>query len=67
MAFSAIINLSSLNGTNGFVLQGEKQDDYSGRSVSRAGDINGDNLDDLLIGAPNAEDISKNWQSISII
>ena len=28
--------LSSLNGTNGFVLNGEKANDYSGRSVASA-------------------------------
>ena len=36
------LHLSSLNGTNGFKLDGEYNDDYSGVSVSAAGDINGD-------------------------
>ena len=44
-------NLSSLNGVNGFKLDGENNDDYSGISVSAAGDINGDGHADLLIGA----------------
>ena len=43
--------LSSLNGTNGFKLDGENNNDQSGFSVSAAGDINGDGVDDLLIGA----------------
>ena len=34
--------LSSLNGTNGFKLDGENNGDWSGVSVSAAGDINGD-------------------------
>jgi hypothetical protein len=48
-----IFNLSSLNGSNGFTLNGNASDS-SGTSVSNAGDINGDNIDDLIIGAPGA-------------
>ena len=47
-----LISLSSLNGSNGFKLDGEATDDESGRWVSAAGDINGDGYVDLLIGAP---------------
>ena len=43
--------LSSLNGANGFKLDGESNGDFSGQSVSAAGDINGDGYADLLIGA----------------
>ena len=48
-------NLSTLNGTNGFILTGIDAFDQSGRSVSSAGDVNGDGYDDLIIGAPWAE------------
>jgi hypothetical protein len=51
-AFPANINLSSLNGTNGFRLSGVAAFDNSGHAVSTAGDVNGDGVDDLLIGAP---------------
>ncbi len=44
-------NLSTLNGSNGFTLTGIDGDDNSGRSVSSAGDVNGDGYDDLIIGA----------------
>jgi hypothetical protein len=52
--FPATLNLSTLDGSTGFRLDGEAQDDYSGRSVSAAGDINGDGVDDLIIGAYGA-------------
>ncbi len=46
-----VINLSDLNGTNGFRLDGEKALDESGFSVSNAGDVNGDGFDDVIVGA----------------
>ena len=53
-AFPANINLSTLNGTNGFRLSGVAALDSLGVAVSTAGDVNGDGVDDLLIGAPLA-------------
>ena len=49
--FSRTIELSELDGSDGFRLNGESTDDYSGRSVSSAGDFNGDGYDDIIIGA----------------
>ena len=53
-SFPAVINLSSLNGSNGFRVDGVATDDLSGHSVSSAGDINGDGLGDLIIGTSSA-------------
>jgi VCBS repeat-containing protein len=50
--FAASFELSSLNGNNGFAINGIAADNASGRSVSRAGDVNGDGIDDLIIGSP---------------
>jgi len=53
--FSSNFELSSLNGSNGFVINGINEDNISGSSVSDAGDINGDGVDDLIIGARLAD------------
>ena len=53
--FAANLDLSTLDGSNGFKLSGVAQDDRSGGSVSAAGDVNDDGFDDLLIGAANAD------------
>ena len=39
----------------GFIIKGISEDDSSGRSVSDAGDVNGDGLDDLIIGATGTD------------
>ncbi|MEO1210418.1 MAG: hypothetical protein AAFX78_12820 [Cyanobacteria bacterium J06638_20] len=54
--FDPSLNLSTLNGRNGFVINGIDADDLSGRSVSGAGDVNGDGFADLIIGASGAND-----------
>jgi hypothetical protein len=54
------INLSDVtNGVGGFVIRGEALGDNSGSSVSNAGDVNGDGLDDLIIGASTADPVNK--------
>jgi hypothetical protein len=51
-----VINLSAIvAGTGGFVINGESAGDWSGCSVSNAGDVNGDGLDDLIVGAVYAD------------
>ena len=49
--FPATIDLATLDGTNGFRLDGIDASDLSGRSVASAGDVNGDGFADLIIGA----------------
>ncbi|MEO1145605.1 MAG: Ig-like domain-containing protein [Cyanobacteria bacterium J06638_22] len=63
--FGASLNLADLDGSNGFVLNGTAANDRSGRSASGAGDINGDGIDDLIIGAyganPNGNDSGESY------
>jgi Ca2+-binding RTX toxin-like protein len=49
------IELSTIGGTGGFVINGACEEHYSGRSVAGAGDVNGDGFADLIVGAPEAE------------
>src|SRR4028119_492938 len=58
--FGASFNLSALNGSNGFAINGIAADDQSGSRVSSAGDVNGDGIDDLIIGAYGADPNGEN-------
>ena len=52
------IDLSTGLGSAGIIIYGANDGDYSGSSVSAAGDVNGDGFDDLIIGAPYAGQVS---------
>lgn len=53
--FHTPFDLLSLNGTNGVIINGiEINNGNYGSSVNKAGDINGDGITDVIIGAPGA-------------
>jgi hypothetical protein len=47
-----VVALTALTAAQGFIIQGDYDGDYAGRSVSTAGDVTGDGFDDLIVGAP---------------
>ena len=50
--FNNPVELSELDGTNGFSIPGVREYEQLGKSVSYAGDVNADGVDDIIIGAP---------------
>ncbi|MEL7333467.1 MAG: integrin alpha, partial [Cyanobacteria bacterium J06560_2] len=52
--FPATFDLSSLDGSNGFVINGITSNSRTGFAVSSAGDINNDGTDDFIVGAYRA-------------
>lgn len=49
-SWPVIFDISSLNGTTGFTIDGINPNDYSGQLVGKTGDVNGDGIADILIG-----------------
>ncbi len=52
---SGNLNLGTL-GSAGFRIDGARKNDHAGWSVAGAGDVNGDGIDDVIVGAPGADD-----------
>ena len=51
-----VLDTSMLAPAHGFILQGDEMGDELGSSVSGAGDVNGDGLADLIVGALFGDD-----------
>ena len=51
-----IVNLTGITAPNGFIIQGDAANDNAGFSVSSGGDVNGDGIADLIVGARSGDD-----------
>ena len=60
-------NLGFLNSSTGFAINGVGPDDFSGSFVRRAGDVNGDGIDDILVAAAGASPNGINSGSTYIV
>ena len=61
------VDLTGLAASDGFIIQGDTAGDYAGTSVSGAGDINGDGIDDLIVGAVGGDDGGSNAGEVYVI
>jgi Ca2+-binding RTX toxin-like protein len=67
-ANNTAVNLSAIaSGIGGFVINGAAVNDYSGRSVSSAGDVNGDGFDDLMVGVYGADPNGRSGSGASYV
>ena len=53
--FAASLDLAALDGSERLPPRRDRRGDQSGFSVAGAGDVNGDGIDDLIVGAPGAD------------
>ena len=63
---SGVFNSSNVSVNNGFVIDGENINDFSGYRLSAAGDVNGDGKEDLIIGAVSYKSRSNKGRSYVI-
>lgn len=61
--FSSVVSLAGVNGSNGFALNDGTASSRFGSAVAGIGDINGDGIADIAVGAPMASTNASNNQA----
>ena len=62
-----LANIGVRNSKRGFRIDGAAAGDYSGRSVSDAGDVNGDGRDDVILGAYSTDNNGRPYSGSAYI
>ena len=65
--FDPTLSLASLNGANGFRIDGALPGDAMGTGVASVGDVNGDGFDDFLVGGNNADQNGTSSGSVYVV
>ena len=65
--FPAAFDMGTLNGSNGFVIDGLSANENLGTSVAKAGDFNGDGFQDMIISSPFADSNGTDSGAVYII
>ena len=65
--FGSTLSVGDVTGANGFRITGVATNDTFGNDVSNAGDVNGDGFDDIIIGAPYADDGGNNSGTVYVV
>ncbi len=58
---TTVIDVEDLDGTDGFTITGCANNEFLGSSVSNLGDMNGDGIDDFVVGAGGADPGDTNY------
>lgn len=65
--FGSDINLSDIDGTNGYILRGDVPGYFVGQYLEAAGDINNDGFDDIMLSSLGADHGANNSGSVYVM
>jgi len=65
--FGSDINLSDIDGTNGYILLGDVPGYFVGQYLEAAGDINNDGFDDIMLSSLGADHSANNSGSVYVM